>query len=405
MTKSQCEAAGNEGALLLKGFFSYHRQPELGLRRLLLAPPPQGGTAGEPRKRKMAGASRTSLPRARTESHPTVGATFGCLLGNITAYLEGRGLPRERAYVLRSIRTLLLPTAEALRYMRGADVPHLARGMASCRVVQAERLSIPEISAPNFPTIDYKYGNSCTTVGATATLLVVFGVMSTVPDHSVHFWKEGSLWKALRCAEEALNSWRPSTACMDETHWQALGAERRAMHRACLAAYVTWKRMTEPTPAEAAAETVGATEGMQLMLQAAQRAAYPSGTIVNEYTQAELCSRIQNAQEIWKVPTTTSAQTAVPMVVLPLSEIPDAMALVTGGGPNRRRIGRTNTDDDSQSSCASSSWKTLSSNQSAFSHVSQDSLCELGPVGDLALCGAGEKHIPAKGGLMITSHV
>jgi len=408
MTKSQCEAAGNEGALLLKGFFAYHKQPELGLRRLLLAPPPPlsgvGAGAGEPRKRKVAGASGTSLPRARSDTHPTVGATFGCLLGNITAYLEGRGLPRERAYVLRSIRTLLLPAAEALRYMRGADVPHLARGMASCRVVQAERSSLPEISAPNFPTIDYKYGNSCTTVGATATLLVVFGVMSTVPDHSVHFWKEGSLWKALRCAEEALNSWRPSTACMDETHWQALGAERRAMHRACLAAYVTWKRLTEPTPAEAATTTVGATEGMQLMLQAAQRAAYPSGAIVNEYTQAELCSRIQNAQEIWEVPTMTSAQTVVPMVVLPLSEIPDAMALVTGGCPNRRRISRTNTDDDSQS-CASSSWKTLSSNQSVFSHVSQDSLCELGPVGELALCGVGEKHSLAKGDLVITSHV
>ena len=373
MAKSECEAAGGEGALLLKGFFDYHKQAELGVRRLLLAPP------GEDRKRKAVGAA----PRARTESHSTVGATFGCVLGNITAYLEGRGLPGERAYVLRSIRTHLLPAAEALRYMRGSDVPHLARGMASCRVVHAERASIREVSAPNFPKIDFKYGNSCTAVGATAALLVVFGVMSTVPDHSAHFWREGSLWKALRCAEEALGSWRPATVCMPEAHWQALGAERRAMRRACLAAYVTWKRLANPDPPETTTARVGAAEGMQLLLQAAQRAAYPSGAIVNEYTHAELCSRIQNEQEVWQVPS-TKTESVAPMVVLPLAEIPDSMALVTGGGPSKRHLGRAHADDD-KNSCASSSWKTLSSNQSGYSHISQDSLSGLGLANGLAL--------------------
>ncbi len=363
MTKSECEAAGGEGGLLLKGFFAYHKQPELGVRRLLLAPPAQG----EPRKRKAAGGGR-----ARTESHATVGATFGCLLGNITGYLEGRGLPRERAYVLRSIRTLLLPAAEALRYMRGADVPHLARGMASCRVVHAERASIREVASPDFPTIDYKYGNSCTAVGATATLLVVFGVMSTVPDHSAHFWNQGSLWKAMRCAEEALASWHPTTACLPPEHWEALAAERRAMRRACMAAYVAWQRLKETASS--------ASEGMQLLLQAAQKAAFPSGAIVNEFTQADLCARIQNCQEIWHAPTAVAAPP--PMVVLPLSEIPDSMALVTGGGPNKRHLGNKQEDDRS---CASSSWRTLSSNRSGFSHVSQDSLSGLGAVGDLAL--------------------
>jgi len=365
MTKTECEAAGSEGGLLLKGFFAYHKQPELGVRRLLLAPPQPGGK--EPRKRK-AGDAR----RARTDQH-TVGASFGCLLGNITAYLEGRGLPGERAYVLRNIRTLLLPVAEALRYMRGADVSHLARGMASCRVVHAERASIRETVDPNFPKLDFKYGNSYTAVGATATLLVVFGVMTTVPDHSVHFWNEGSLWKAMRCAEEALASWHPSTTCLPTEHWDALAAERRAMHRACIAAYVMWKRLRDTA--------TGASEGMQMLLQAAQKAAYPSGAIVNEFTQADLCARIHNAQEIWNAPTTASAASVPPpMVVLPLSEIPDSMALVTGGGPRKRHLGNKQEDDHS---CASSSWKTLSSNRSGFSHVSQDSLSGLGAVGDL----------------------
>lgn len=373
MTKVECEAAGNEGALLLKGFFSYHKQADLGLRRLLLATPSQGGGSREGRKRK---ANVNDARRARTEHQSTVGASFGCLLGNITAYLEGRGLPGERAYILRSIRTLLLPAAEALRYMRGADVPHLARGMASCRVVHAERSSIRESVDVNFPKLDFKYGNSYTAVGATATLLVVFGVMSTVPDHSAHFWTEGSLWKAMRCAEEALASWHPASVSLPTGHWESLGAERRAMRRACIAAYVTWKRLKEETD-------IGSSEGMQILLQAAQKAAFPSGAIVNEFTQTDLCSRIHNCQEIWHAPK-VKADGALPMVVLPLAEIPDSMALVTGGAASKRHLGRRAGADDDHS-CASSSWQTLSSNQSNFSRVSQDSLCGLGHVGDLVL--------------------
>lgn len=369
MTKVECEAAGNEGALLLKGFFSYHKQADLGVRRLLLATPSQGGGSREGRKRKT-----NDARRARTEHQSTVGASFGCLLGNITAYLEGRGLPGERAYILRSIRTLLLPAAEALRYMRGADVPHLARGMASCRVVHAERSSIRESVDVNFPKLDFKYGNSYTAVGATATLLVVFGVMSTVPDHSAHFWTEGSLWKAMRCAEEALASWHPASVSLPTEHWESLAAERRAMRRACIAAYVTWKRLKEETD-------IGSSEGMQILLQAAQKAAFPSGAIVNEFTQTDLCSRIQNCQEIWHAPKVKASE-ALPMVVLPLAEIPDSMALVTGGAVSKRHLGRHADDDHS---CASSSWQTLSSNQSGFSHVSQDSLSGLGHVGELVL--------------------
>ena len=133
---------------------------------------------------------------------------------------------------------------------------------------------------------------------------------------------------------------------------------------------MTWKRLRDTA--------TGATEGMQLLLQAAQKAAFPSGAIVNEFTQADLCARIQNAQEIWHAPTATAPPR---MVVLPLSEIPDSMALVTGGGPSKRHLSK----QEDERSCASSSWKTLSSNQSGFSHVSQDSLSGLGAVGDLEL--------------------
>lgn len=58
-------------------------------------------------------------------------------------------------------------------------------------------------------------------------------------------------------------------------------------------------------------------------------------------------------------------------VMVPLAEIPDSLALVT------ESTDRPFPSTDDGHSCASSSWKALSSNQSGLSHVSQDSLSGL----------------------------
>ena len=221
LPRAECERAGSEGGVLIRGFFSYHKQGELSVRRLLLAP--TAATAA-PRKRKASACSGD-----RTLDVETIGATFGCTLGNIVGYLEGRGLPAERAYILRSLRTLLLPAAESVRYMRGSDVEHLARGLASCRVVQPQRAALHETSRAGFPRLDHKYGHACTVVGTTAALLVAFQVMSTVPDHAEHLWKDGSLWKALHQANKVLDT----LAARDGAHARvALGSARRRAARA-----------------------------------------------------------------------------------------------------------------------------------------------------------------------------
>ena len=331
------------------------------MRRLLLAPTAVPA-APRPRKRKAAPGGD------RTLDVETIGATFGCTLGNIVGYLEGRGLPAERAYILRSLRTLLLPAAESVRYMRGSDVEHLARGLASCRVVQPQRAALHETSRAGFPRLDHKYGHACTVVGATAALLVAFQVMSTVPDHAEHLWKDGSLWKALHQANKVLDSWRPATVHMPESHWEALGAEKRALERASLAGYYVWMRHTNPP--DPRRQRIGAVDGMHGMIAAARAAAYPGGELVNEYTQAKLLQKLREMAprdahlgaghahvEGWSV------------TVLPLAEIPESVALVTGG----RRQSSADAAD-SESGATSSSWRTLSSNASRFSHVSQDSL-------------------------------
>jgi len=297
----------------------------------------------------------------------------------MVAYLEGRGVPAERAHVLRTVRAQLLPAAESLRCIRGADAEHLALGMASCRVVHAERAALPELAAAQCPRIDHKYGHASTAVGATAALLAAFGCMAEVPNHCRHLVHDHSLGKALRCAEAALETWRPAVMHMPDEHWAALAAERRAMQRASLAVRqaieVALARDLEPLRA------------MALQLAWARAAAYPSGETVDEFTQSRLCERIRDRRLFG--PLLDAAAVAAPSPldpvvpgVLPLSEIPEA-ALMTP-----RDAGRLPREADAASdtpSCASSSWQTLSSQHSAFSHASQDSLSGLVE----ALGGAG----------------
>ena len=175
-------AAGCERCLALGPFFEYQQTAAVYVRRLVLTLP-----------------SLTSGKRTRdiAWAHSGVavcGSVFGAPLGAVCAYLEGRGVPGEKAYVLRSIRTQLLPLAEALKTIGGADAVFLSRGLASCRVATAQRDCITEPLAK----IDSKYGNVYTCIGATATILTCFGVMSVVPAHAQHLVRDESLVR--RCA-------------------------------------------------------------------------------------------------------------------------------------------------------------------------------------------------------------
>jgi len=370
--RKACEAAGREGARLMGSFFGYHAGRELMVRRLVLATPGRRGSGGAGAKRKGApstasgdggggGGANGHARRNRSEEVPTCGATFGCTLGIIVTYLEGRGIPAERAHVLRSLRSQLVPAADALRTMAGEDADGLALGMASCRVVHAQRAAMAETA----PRIDHKYGHVGTAVGATATLLAVFGVMAEVPDHCRHFADDCSLGKALRCAEAALESWKPAALHLPEEHWAALGAERRALRRARLAVCEAVDHHADLAPPAA----------LQAQLAWARAAAFPSGELVNEFTQTRLCERIrQRALFARAAPPRVPAPRVPQPGVLPLAEIPAAALAPARGGEGGGGEGAAAREDSDTQSCASSSWRTLSSCGSNFSHVSHDSL-------------------------------
>lgn len=337
LSKAEVQAAGHDRVQALGPFFEYQRASAVYVRRLVLTlPTPTSGK--RPR----------DYAKAR-DSVTVCGSAFGTTLGSVCAYLEGRGVPGEKAYVLRSVRTQLLPIAEALKTLRGTDGTFLSRGLASCRVAHAQRAAISEPLA----RIDSKYGNPYTCLGATAAILATFGVMCAVPSHAQHLVHDNSLVKALRCVVEQLEHWRSSTCAMAEDAWQALDAERRALQRATdgarLALYV-WQDAPEH-------------ERLLRQLAWARIAAFPAHTLVNAVTQPSILRAIET-QSLFAAVGTDSGLPPPIVETVPLSQIGEAKLLTA---KKTRPRGDTASD-------ASSSWVTLSSNASTFSNVSGGSL-------------------------------
>ncbi len=337
LTKLEVQAAGYDRVQALGPFFEYQRASAIYVRRLVLTlPAPTSG--------------KRQRDYAKARDNVTVcGSAFGTTLGSVCAYLEGRGVPGEKAYVLRSIRTQLLPIAEALRTLRGTDAIFLSRGLASCRVAHAQRVSISE----PLSRIDSKYGNPYTCLGATAAILAIFGVMATVPVHAQHLVNDDSLVKALRCVADQLDHWRCGTCTMAEDAWQALDAERRALQRATdgarLAMYV-WQDVAEQ-------------ERLQRQINWARIAAFPAHTLVNAFTQPNILRAIET-QSLFTSVDKDSGMPPPVVETVPLSQIGEGRLLTT---KKARPKGDTASD-------ASSSWVTLSSNASSFSNVSGGSL-------------------------------
>ena len=284
MTSHELGLASAEGGRLTGPLFAFQADRELHARRLLL-------DVGQ-RKRR------------RDDAVGVGGAVFGCTLGAIISFLKGRGVPAEKAAVMRSIRKTLQPAASALSTMQGADASHLANGLAAARVVKAQRATLKEGREVK---IDSKYGHASTAIGTTAAILSVFGYLAEVPNHALHFTLDGTLWKVLRYAEETLESWRSCTVCLPPAQWQSLRAERRALRRACLACWRASKVVDEggrPLPVPA-------------VIAKATAAAFPIGVAVDEFSQGKLCERVVRGLEF-----DVTVKEVTQRIVLPLSEIP-----------------------------------------------------------------------------------
>tara|TARA_B110000858_G_C17809459_1_gene480117 strand:+ start:826 stop:1971 length:1146 start_codon:yes stop_codon:yes gene_type:complete len=334
LTKSEVQAAGYDRVLAMGSFFGYQKGSAIYLRRLVLTLPSL--TSGK-RTRDIAKLNR---------SVNVCGSAFGTTMGSICSYLEGRGLPGEKASILRCIRAQLLPIAEALKSVRGKDSVFLSRGLASCRVAAVQRECITEPMAK----IDSKYGNPYTCLGATAAIIACFGVMATVPAHAQHFILDDSLVKTLRCVMDQLDHWRSTCAKMPDDAWGALWAERRALKRATDAARLALYVYQDEPP----------TELLFRQLTWARIASFPANSLVNELTQKTLLLSIET-QEIFNHTSNDIVETSV-VETVPLSQI----------GEDRLLAKKSQRGD--AFSDASSSWVTVSSNGSSRSCASGGSL-------------------------------
>lgn len=341
VSRADVQAAGCERVLALGPFFDYQRNTAIYVRRLVLTIP-----------------ASTSGKRGRDMAKPhggvaVCGSAFGAPLGAVCAYLEGRGIPAEKAYVLRSVRTQLLPIADSLKTMGGADAVFLSRGLASCRVASAQRDCLTE----PLSKIDSKYGNPYTCLGTTAAILTCFGVMSGVHMHAQHLVDDESLVKTLRCAMEQLTHWRSSNASMPEDAWGALAAERRALQRAADAARLaSYVHQHEKQPVLM----------LTRQLQWAKEAAYPANRTVDQTTQSSLLREIEtqtlfHGTDSWEVGKPMSTHV---VETVPLSQIGEDRLL------SKRRRKNDGASD------ASESWVTMSSraSSSAFTSVSGGSV-------------------------------
>jgi hypothetical protein len=388
MSRFELESASGESTLLLSGLFGAQYSKRLQARRLVLTLPPGHGRLSGKRAqpeglihvRYNASASAKGGGAAVGTGFASIGACFGVTLGCLLAFLDERrdaaGARRpcsaNVASLLRRLRTEWLPIATALTTMRGADVEHLRAGLASCRVALPQRATMPDAGVD----VDRAIGNKWTVVGALASILGAYGcLLKGNPPRVRHLVADVSLIKAIRCAEEALNFWRPERVAMPQEHWAAVETERRAMRRAAVGAM----RATE----YAQERGMNAPDVLRLQLDWAQRAAYPANERVDEYTQTALILKIARGAAYLAPNADGAVAPSAPMVTadqsVPLCEIPESRLIRPRAGMTPGASGASGSDCNSDSE-----WTLVGSggSTSARSHASRESADSLTSLGD-----------------------
>lgn len=332
MSAMQVRETAHHGVLLLDSFFAHQNGKRLCVRRLILALPQ---TRRPPRRK-----STTLLHRMHDVGHiESVGACFGLTLGAVIHYLDGRGLVHERAQILKHVRVELAAISDAVVGVSGDDAQAMRSGLANCHVVHPQRPFVEDGGA----TMDHRVGCRWACLSTTAALLIVFSYFVRVPSQTNHVSEDHSFIKSLRCAEDALGSWRSTS--MPNPHKVALMAEIRALQRASTAALQAARRASETE--------LDAHANLTLQLKWAMIAAFPPTVTVGEYSQRYILGKIADFSLFNLSP-------AVDVGSVPLSTIPSGTLSGWRGGY-------------SAASSRSSSWNLASSPTSTYTAVSRAS--------------------------------
>lgn len=203
------------------GFRSGTRSQVFVFRRLLVTP----RLAHHPR------ASRRMSRGSRLTSYTCEAAIFGATFANLSHVCRD-GL-RVPARVFRTaMYDALMPIAKNFKNMVGPDVPHLARGLCSHRVIRLQMRHLWEVDAA--PRVQTRDGHAAGAFGAAASILVLFKVLA-LDKRNLELdgpLDAGGLGTELERIIEATLQTFVDWPLQDALDASALRAEQRALQRA-----------------------------------------------------------------------------------------------------------------------------------------------------------------------------
>lgn len=203
------------------GFRSGTRSQVFVFRRLLVTP----RLAHHPR------ASRRMSRGSRLTSYTCEAAIFGATFANLS-HICRDGL-RVPARVFRTaMYDALMPIAKNFKNMVGPDVPHLARGLCSHRVIRLQMRHLWEVDAA--PRVQTRDGHAAGAFGAAASILVLFKVLA-LDKRNLELdgpLDAGGLGTELERIIEATLQTFVDWPLQDALDASALRAEQRALQRA-----------------------------------------------------------------------------------------------------------------------------------------------------------------------------
>jgi hypothetical protein len=234
------------------------------------------------------------------------GAVYGCTLASLVQYCSVRG--SQHAHVVGCIKSVLSPVAKSLKYIDGFDLHTLCAGLAAHRVLPEQVSRLGAMSHSDVVSngtavrsnaarrsLHPRLGNANTILGATASILCVYRVLTMSMIGSVlmqELINEAAFLQETDSLEMELQYALSETGPLNQGcsyngvtpgpgfEQDAIEVERRALQRA-LCAVRACKQFAKLV-------SMNARQTLETSLLWYRKAAWPAGHVINERTQTAL---------------------------------------------------------------------------------------------------------------------
>ena len=221
-----------------------------------------------------------------------IGVVYGCCLGSLVAYLNMKNV--SIAFTVRKIEAILTPIAALATRCYGVDAMLLCRGLASSRML---RTQLSYTRCQHIPTMHSRNGHPLTMIGVSASIFVVFSILSSsMLDSVTTDLKSGIDWmldnhsleRVLQTAAENALGAVPvdGFAAAPSFEVDAVDAEHRALQRA-LCGVVCARSFSSQ-------HNLSNSSTFRKMLEFYSLSAWPAGELLNERTHSDVLLRLKN---------------------------------------------------------------------------------------------------------------